>query len=156
MKWLKTCTVLAFRTYLEKKQSTLIISKYRKYNILPVHECAFGIHEVELVVQPCPGFGNGRGIRKHTDSPLYSGQITALYCRWGLVVDSNLERLIFKRIFCFKFYLESSGAPIDKLDGAFGFDLGDGGVDVLGHNISSVKETTSHVFSLPGIAFDLF
>jgi hypothetical protein len=49
--------------------------------------------------------------------------------------------------------LEPSGAPVDKLDGAFVLDGGDGGVDVLGDNVSAVHETASHVLSVAGVAF---
>ena len=35
-------------------------------------------------------------------------------------------------------HLEPCGAPVDELDGALGLDGRDGGVDVLGHDITTV------------------
>ena len=49
---------------------------------------------------------------------------------------------------------ESSGAPIHKLDGALGLDGGNGSIDILGHNITSVQEATGHVFAMTGITLD--
>ena len=40
--------------------------------------------------------------------------------------------------------LETSGAPVDELDGALGLDDGDGSVDVLGDDITTIEESTSH------------
>lgn len=51
-------------------------------------------------------------------------------------------------------YLETSRTPIDKLNGPLCSDVANGSVDVLGHDISSVKQTTSHVLSLPWVALD--
>ena len=53
-----------------------------------------------------------------------------------------------------KNYLETSGAPVDELDGALGFDGGDGGVDILGHNVSAVQHAAGHVLSVAGVALD--
>ena len=48
--------------------------------------------------------------------------------------------------------LEASGAPVDELDGSLGLDGGNGGVDVLGDDITSVHEAASHVLSVSGVA----
>ena len=50
-------------------------------------------------------------------------------------------------------YLETGWAPVDKLDGSFGFNVGNGGVNILGDNISSVQEAASHVLTVTGITF---
>lgn len=42
---------------------------------------------------------------------------------------------------------EASGTPIDELNCTFGFDSSNGCVDVLGHNITTVEQTASHVFA---------
>lgn len=44
-------------------------------------------------------------------------------------------------------------APIDELDGPFGFDGGDGGVDVFRDDISSVQDAAGHVLAVSGVAF---
>jgi len=55
-----------------------------------------------------------------------------------LIVDTNFE---------------SGGAPINELDGSFGFNGGNRSVNILGDNISSVHHGTSHIFSVSGITF---
>jgi hypothetical protein len=50
--------------------------------------------------------------------------------------------------------LESSGAPIDELDGALCLKSGDGGVHILGHDISTVEQAGSHVLAVAGVALD--
>ena len=41
--------------------------------------------------------------------------------------------------------LEPSGTPVDELDGSLGIDGGKGGVEILGHDITSVHEAAGHV-----------
>ena len=89
------------------------------------------------MVQTGPGLTDGRGVAQHADGTLHLGEVAARnHSRW-LVVDANLE---------------ASGAPVDKLDGPLGLDGGDGGVDVLGHNISTVQHAAGHVLAMPGVA----
>ena len=63
----------------------------------------------------------------------WTGKITAGDNGRGLVVDTALE---------------ASRAPVDELDGSLGLDGGNGGVDVLGDDITSVHEAASHVLSV--------
>lgn len=55
----------------------------------------------------------------------------------GLVADTNLE---------------TSRAPVNELDGALGFQGGNGAVDIIGDNISTVQQAGGHVFAVAGIA----
>ncbi len=55
---------------------------------------------------------------------------------WWLIVDSNFE---------------SSWAPVNELNGSLGFDGGNGSIDILGDNITSVEETASHVLAMTRI-----
>ena len=48
--------------------------------------------------------------------------------------------------------LESSGAPVDELDGSLGFDGGNGGIDILGDHITSVEHGAGHVFTMAWVA----
>ena len=48
--------------------------------------------------------------------------------------------------------LETGWAPVNKLDSAFGFQNGNGAVDVIGHDVSTVQQAGGHVFSVAGIA----
>ena len=49
-------------------------------------------------------------------------------------------------------HLEASGAPVDELYRAFGFDGGDGSIDVLGHHIAPEEQAAGHVFTVTGVA----
>ena len=51
--------------------------------------------------------------------------------------------------------LESGRAPVDELDGALGLDGSDGGVDVLGDDVSTVEESAGHVLAGARVALDL-
>jgi len=62
-------------------------------------------------------------------------QITTWHNRWWLIVDTDFE---------------TSWTPVDELNGTLGLDGGNGSVDVLWHDITSVQHTTCHVFT----AFD--
>ncbi len=48
--------------------------------------------------------------------------------------------------------LETSRAPVDELDGALGLDGGDGGVDILGDDVSAVHHAARHVLAVAGVA----
>merc|ERR1719219_2792863 len=100
---------------------------------VPVDEGSLGVHQVELVVQPGPGLGDGGGVGEHADSSGGLGQITSRNDSWWLVVDTNLE---------------SSGTPVNKLDAPLGLDGGDGGIDVLGDHVTPVEETAGHVLAM--------
>ena len=100
-------------------------------------EGSLGVHQVELVVQPGPGLGDGRGVGEHADGPGHFGEVASRDNSRRLVVDANLE---------------SCGAPVHELDAAFCLDGGDGGVDVLGDHVSSVQEAAGHVLAVPGVA----
>ena len=70
---------------------------------LPVDEGPLGVHQVELVVQPGPGLGNGRGVGEHTDRSLDLGQVTTRHRGGGLVVDTNLQwgdNRVFQWVIC--------------------------------------------------------
>ena len=58
--------------------------------------------------------------------------------RLGLIVDTNFK---------------TSGTPFDELNSAFGFDRGNRGVDVLGHDVTTVEQAVRHVLSVTGVAF---
>jgi len=91
------------------------------------------------MVQASPGLSDGGGVAQHADSPLDLGQVSSWHHSWGLIVDAHLE---------------SSGAPVNKLDGSLGLDGGNGGIHILGHNITPVQHAASHVLSVPRVALD--
>ena len=49
---------------------------------------------------------------------------------------------------------ETSGTPVDELDGTLGLDGGNGSIDILGDNITSVEETTGHVLAMSWVTLD--
>ena len=88
---------------------------------------------------PCPGLCDGGGVGEHAHGALHLGQVAPRHHGGRLVVDSNLE---------------AGGAPVDELDAPLGLDGGNGGVDILGDDITTVQHTTGHVFTVSWIAFD--
>ena len=88
------------------------------------------------MIQTSPGLSNGGGVAQHAHGTLYLGQVTTGYNGGWLVVDTDLE---------------TSWAPIHKLDGPLGLDGGDGCVDILGDDISSVQHTAGHVLAVTGV-----
>jgi hypothetical protein len=69
----------------------------------------------------------------------YLGQVSTGYDGRWLIVDANLE---------------AGGAPVHKLNGTFGLDGGDSGIDILWYNVATVKHAASHVLAMSRIAFD--
>jgi hypothetical protein len=54
-------------------------------------EGSLGVHEVELVVEPGPGLGDGGGVGEHADSTLNLRQVTARDGGRRLVVNTDLQ-----------------------------------------------------------------
>lgn len=50
--------------------------------------------------------------------------------------------------------LETSGAPVDELDGTLGLESGDGSVGVVGDDVTAVEQAGSHVLAVAGVALD--
>ena len=96
-------------------------------------EGTLGVHKVELVVDTGENLGDGRGVGDHAHGALDAGEVTTRDDGGGLVVDAALE---------------ASGAPVNELDGTLGLDGSNGGVDVLGDDITTVHEAARHVLSV--------
>jgi len=112
-------------------------SLFHTFSDVPMDEGSLGVHKIELVIDSGEDLSDGSGVGDHADGSHDLGEISTGNDGRGLVVDSALE---------------SSGAPVDELDGSLGLDGGDGGVDILGDDISSVHEAASHVLSVSGVA----
>merc|ERR1719505_491899 len=56
----------------------------------------------------------------------------------GLVVDANFK---------------ASWAPVNKLNGALGFDSGNSSIDIFGDDISTEEQAACHVFAMTRITF---
>jgi len=115
------------------------LSFLHTFSDVPVDEGSLGVHEIELVIKSSPGLGDGGGVGEHADGALDLGEIATGDNSWWLVVDTNLE---------------TSWAPVDELDSSLGFDVGDGSVDILRDDVTSVEEAAGHVFAVSGIALD--
>ena len=100
---------------------------------VPMDESTLGVHKIELVVNSGEDLSDGSGVGDHADSAHDLGEVTAWDDGGWLVVDTALE---------------ASWAPIDELDGSLGLDGGDGGVDILGDDVTSVHEAAGHVLSV--------
>ena len=96
---------------------------------VPVNKGPLGVQKVELVVKATPGRRDGSGVRQHAQAAGDLGQVTARDVCWCFVANTELE---------------ASGAPVDELNRALGLDDRDRGVDVLGDNIATVKESAGH------------
>ena len=110
---------------------------FHAFSDVPVDKRSLAIHQVKLVVESGEDFGDGGRVGDHADGSHDLGEITTWNNSWWLIVDSALE---------------TGWAPIDELNGSLGLDGGDGGVDILWDDISSVHEAASHVFSVSWIA----
>ena len=100
-------------------------------------ESSLGIHEVEFVIDSGEDLSDGSGVGDHADGSHDLGEITTWDNGWWLVVDTALE---------------TGWAPVNELDGSLGLDGGDGSVDILWDDITSVHEAASHVLSVSWIA----
>jgi len=77
----------------------------------------------------------GRGLYLHGTIDL--GQVTVGNHLGWLVANTNLE---------------TSWAPINELDGSLGLESGNGDVDILGYNVTTVQQASSHVLSVAWVA----
>ena len=113
------------------------LSFFHTFSDVPVDEGSLGVHQVEFMIESAEDLSNGSGVADHAASSHDLGEITSRDDCGGLIVDSDLE---------------SSGAPINELNGSLGLDGGNGGVDVFGDDISSVHHGASHILSVSGVA----
>jgi hypothetical protein len=100
-------------------------------------EGSLGVHEIELVIDSGEDLGDGGGVGDHADGSHDLGEVTTWDNGWWLVVDTALE---------------TGWAPVDELDGSLGLDGGNGSVNILWHDITSVHEAASHVLSVSWVA----
>ena len=102
-------------------------------------ESTLRVHEIELAGESGPSLCDSGRVGQHADGAVDLGEITVGNHLGRLVADTNLE---------------SSGAPVNELDGALGLEVGNGGMGVLGNDIATVQQTGSHIFTVAGVALD--
>jgi len=100
-------------------------------------ESSLGVHKIELMIKSGEDFSDGSGVSNHAASSHDLGKITTGDNGGGLVVDTSLE---------------TSGAPVDELDGSLGLDGGNSGIDILGDDITSVHHAAGHIFTVSWVA----
>jgi len=106
---------------------------------VPVDEGSLGVHQIKLVIKTSPGLSDGSGVGQHAHGTLDLSKISTRDNSGWLVVDADLE---------------SSGTPVNKLDGALGLDGGDGSVDILGDDVSTVQHAAGHVLAVTWVTLD--
>lgn len=50
--------------------------------------------------------------------------------------------------------LETSGTPVDELDGSLGLKGSNGGVGVVGDDVTTVQQASGHVLAVTGVTLD--
>ncbi|TRY77571.1 hypothetical protein DNTS_007213 [Danionella cerebrum] len=84
-----------FVIFLQRCQILARLSKLTLLHALayvPVYKCSLGVHQVELVVQSCPGLCDRCGVAQHADGPLNLGQVSTGHHSGWLVVDADLRK----------------------------------------------------------------
>ena len=112
------------------------LSLFHTFSDVPMDEGSLGVHEIELVIDSGEHLSDGGGVGDHAASSHDLGKITTWNNGWWLVVDTALE---------------TGWAPVDELNGSLGLDGGDGSVDILWDDITSVHEAACHVLSVSWI-----
>jgi hypothetical protein len=105
---------------------------------IPVNESSLGIHKIELVIDSGEDLCNCSGIGQHKKGSGDLGKITSRNGSRGLRVKSTFE---------------SSGAPIDELNGSLSLHNGNGVGNILRNDVSTVHKAAGHVLSVSGVAF---
>merc|ERR1711990_416629 len=113
------------------------LSLFHTFSDVPMDEGTLGVHKIELVVDAGEDLGDGGGVGDHAHGAHNLGKIATGDDGGGLVVDTALE---------------TGGAPVDELDGPLGLDGSNGGVDILGDDITTVHKAAGHVFTVTGVA----
>ena len=106
---------------------------------IPVDESPLGEHQVEVLVGTRPNFGDSSRVGDHEAGTLNLGKITTWDNSGRLVVDTDLE---------------TSWAPVDELDSTLSLDNGDGSVNVLGNDITTVHHAACHVLTMTWVALN--
>ena len=106
---------------------------------IPMDEGTLGVHEVELVRERRPSLTNGSGVGQHAYGTVDGCEVAVGDVLGWLVADTNLE---------------ASRAPVNKLHSALRLEVSNGGVSVLGDDITTVQQAGSHVLSVARIALD--
>jgi hypothetical protein len=142
-------------------QSSQVFASLREFAFLhtltniPVDKGTLGVHEIKLVRERGPGLRDGSSVGEHAAVGLLAKALRIIYKYLHRAVDlskiavgNHLRRLVADA------NLEASRAPVDKLDGTLGLESSDSTVNVVGHDVTTVQQASSHVFAVAWIALD--
>merc|ERR1719326_2285567 len=99
------------------------LTLFHTFTDVPMDKGSLGVHKIELMIDSGEDLSDGSGVGDHAHGSHDLGEVTTGNNGGRLVVNTALE---------------ASGAPVDELNGPLGLDGGNGGVDVLGDNVTSV------------------
>jgi len=122
-----------------------ILTGLREFTLLhtfthvPVDESTLGEHHIELLIHTAEDLADGSSVSFHANSTRKSRHVTA---------GDNHSRTAVKTS------LETSGTPINKLNGALVLDLVDRFADILRNDITTIHKAASHVFTLTRITLN--
>lgn len=97
-----------------------------------MNEGALGVHQVELGVDAGKDGAESSGVGQHANGSADLGKITTRNDDGGLAVDTALE---------------TSGRPVNELNGVLALDGVDGRADVTGDDVTAVHQAAGHVLS---------
>jgi len=117
---------------LEYMRSNLWLSAFQASAIAVVLESMQLKYELATRYNKSPRKG-------YIHSAVNLGQITVRNQLWWLEADTNLE---------------TSWAPVDKLNGLLGLKRGDSSVNLLGDDVTPVEKACGHVLSVSGVTLD--
>jgi len=112
------------------------LSLFHTFSDVPMDEGSLGVHEIEFVIDSGEDLSDGSGVGDHADGSHDLGEITSGNDGRRLVVDTALE---------------TGRAPVNELNGSLGLDGSNGGVDILGDDVTSEHEAACHVLSVSGV-----
>jgi len=110
---------------------------FHTFTDVPMDEGSLGVHKIELMIESGEDFSDSSSVGGHAKSSHDLGKITTWDNSWWLVVDTDLE---------------TSWAPINELDGSLGLDGGNGSIDILWNDITSVHAGDGHIFTVSWVA----
>merc|ERR1719272_503717 len=113
------------------------LSLLHTFSDVPMDEGTLGVHKIELVIDSGEDLGDSGRVGDHAHGAHNLGKIATGDNGRGLVVDTALE---------------TGRAPVNELDGPLGLDGSNGGVDILGDDITTVHKAACHIFTVTGVA----
>jgi hypothetical protein len=129
--------------YVVPFQSCEIFTRFREFTLLhaltnvPVDEGTLRVHKIEFVVKTRPGLGDSGGVAKHRNTAVDGGELASGDADGLGVVDTELE---------------TSGTPLNQVEGGLGLECTSGSSAVAGNDVTTVQQGNSHVLAIARVA----